>query len=95
MMTDISFDPTNRYLHTNVGRIKIVTETIESQVVLNNPESYGYGLGQDKSWITCNGQNVLWLPPNYRSSKCNVQGRMISIGTVSGLVWFIGFSQDI
>ncbi|KAK3953026.1 hypothetical protein QBC32DRAFT_128536, partial [Pseudoneurospora amorphoporcata] len=33
-ITDISFDPTNRYLLTNVGRIKIVTETTESQVVL-------------------------------------------------------------
>ncbi|KAH7636093.1 hypothetical protein B0T09DRAFT_330487 [Sordaria sp. MPI-SDFR-AT-0083] len=95
MMADISFDPTNCYLHTNVGRIKIVTETTESQVVLDNSESHGYGLGQDWSWITCNGQNVLWLPPNYRPSSCNVQGRMISIGCASGLVWFIGFSQDI
>ncbi|KAK3957075.1 hypothetical protein QBC32DRAFT_1799 [Pseudoneurospora amorphoporcata] len=95
MMTDISFDPTNRYLLTNVGRIKIVTETTESQVVLDNSEIYGYSLEQDKSWITCNGQNVLWLPPNYRSVCCNVQGRMISIGCASGLVWFIGFLQDI
>ncbi|KAK1776790.1 hypothetical protein QBC45DRAFT_204092 [Copromyces sp. CBS 386.78] len=95
IMTDISFDPTNRYLHTNVGRIKIVTETTESQVVLDNSESHNYGLGQDWSWITCNGQNVLWLPPNYRPSSCNVQGRMISIGCASGLVWVIGFSQDI
>ncbi|WPJ62804.1 hypothetical protein SMAC4_13599 [Sordaria macrospora] len=95
MITDISFDPTNRYLHTNVGRMKIVTETTESQVVLDNSESHGYGLGQNWSWITCNGQNVLWLPPNYRSFSCNVQGRMISIGCASGLVWVIGFSQDI
>ncbi|KAK3946807.1 hypothetical protein QBC32DRAFT_387713 [Pseudoneurospora amorphoporcata] len=95
MTTDISFDPTNRYLRTNVGRIKIATKTTESQVVLDNLESHGYGLGPDRSWITCNGQNVLWLPPNYRPSSCNLQGQMISIGCVSGLVWFIGFSQDI
>ncbi|EGO54028.1 hypothetical protein NEUTE1DRAFT_124378 [Neurospora tetrasperma FGSC 2508] len=86
MTTDISFDPTNHYLRTNVGRIKIDTETTESQVVLDNPESYSYGLGQDWSWITCNGQNVLWLPPNYRPSSCDLQGRMISIGSISGLV---------
>ncbi|WPJ64533.1 hypothetical protein SMAC4_13811 [Sordaria macrospora] len=91
----ISFDYTNRYLRTSVGHIKIDTETTESQVVLDNPESHSYGLGLDRSWITCNGQNVLWLPPNYRPSKCDVQGRMISIGSVLGLVWFIGFSQDI
>ncbi|KAK3946936.1 hypothetical protein QBC32DRAFT_112172 [Pseudoneurospora amorphoporcata] len=95
LMTDISFDHTNRYLRTNVGRIKIDTETIESQVILDNPKSHGYGLEQDSSWITCNGQNVLWLPPNYRPSICDLQGRMISIGSVSGLIWFISFSQDI
>ncbi|WPJ67032.1 hypothetical protein SMAC4_14111 [Sordaria macrospora] len=95
MMTYISFDYTNRYLLTNVGRINIVTETTESQVLLDNQDSYSYGLGQEGSWITCNGQNVLWLPPNYRPFHFDVQKRMISIGTMSGLVWFIGFSQDI
>ncbi|KAK1776003.1 hypothetical protein QBC45DRAFT_420692 [Copromyces sp. CBS 386.78] len=44
-ITHISFDDTNRCLRTNVGRIKIVTETTESQVVLDNLESYNYSLG--------------------------------------------------
>ncbi|WPJ63259.1 hypothetical protein SMAC4_13631 [Sordaria macrospora] len=91
-ITDISFDPTNRYLRTNVGHIKTVTETTESQVVLDNSESHSYNLGQDKSWITCNGQNVLWLPPNYRPSRCYVQGQMISFICASGQIWFISFS---
>ncbi|KAH7634864.1 hypothetical protein B0T09DRAFT_276202 [Sordaria sp. MPI-SDFR-AT-0083] len=56
-ITDISFDPTNHYLRTNIGHIKTVTETTESQVVLDNSKSHSYNLGQDKSWITCNGQN--------------------------------------
>ncbi|KAH7632717.1 hypothetical protein B0T09DRAFT_300060 [Sordaria sp. MPI-SDFR-AT-0083] len=89
-ITDISFDPTNRYLHTNVGHINIVTETTESQVVLDDSESHSYNLGQDKSWITCNGQNVLWLPPNYRPDECYVQGQMISFICESGQIWFIG-----
>ncbi|KAH7628106.1 hypothetical protein B0T09DRAFT_290044 [Sordaria sp. MPI-SDFR-AT-0083] len=94
-ITEISFDPTNRYLRTKVGHIKIVTETTERQVVLDNSESHSYNLGQDKSWITCNGQNVLWLPPNYRPSWCYVQGQMISFICASGQIWFIGVSQDI
>ncbi|WPJ60807.1 hypothetical protein SMAC4_13298 [Sordaria macrospora] len=89
-ITDISFDPTNRDLHTNVGHINIVTETTESQVVLDDLESHSYNLGQDKSWITCNGQNVLWLPPNYRPDECYVQGQMISFICESGQIWFIG-----
>ncbi|WPJ66902.1 hypothetical protein SMAC4_14095 [Sordaria macrospora] len=94
-ITDISFDPTNRYLRTNVGHIKIVTETTERQVVLDNSESHSYNLGQDKSWITCNGQNVLWLPPSYRPDKYYVQGQMISFICASGQIWFIGVSQGI
>ncbi|WPJ63473.1 hypothetical protein SMAC4_13645 [Sordaria macrospora] len=94
-ITDISFDPTNRYLRTNVGHINIVTETTERQVVLDNSESHSYNLGQDKSWITCNGQNVLWLPPNYRPSWCYVQEQMISFICASGQIWFISVSQDI
>ncbi|WPJ66488.1 hypothetical protein SMAC4_14051 [Sordaria macrospora] len=95
LITDISFDPTSRYLVTNVERINIVTETTKSQVVLEIPESHGYALGEDMSWITCNGQDVLWLPPNYRPSSCHVQGQMISFICTSGLIWFIGVSQDI
>ena len=95
LITDISFDPTNRYLLTNIGRINIVTETTESQVVLEISESHGYGLGEDRSWITCNGQNVLWLPPNYRPDRCHVQGQMISFIGASGQIWFLSVSQDI
>ncbi|WPJ60419.1 hypothetical protein SMAC4_13266 [Sordaria macrospora] len=95
LITDISFDPTSRYLVTNIGRINIVTETTKSQVVLEIPESHGYAMGEDRSWITCNGQNVLWLPPNYRPSSCYVQGQMICFICKSGLIWFIGVSQDI
>ncbi|WPJ63730.1 hypothetical protein SMAC4_13672 [Sordaria macrospora] len=95
LITDISFDPTSRYLLTNIGRINMVTETTESQVVLEIPESHGYGLGEDRPWITCNSQNVLWLPPNYRPSSCYVRGQTISFICASGLIWFIGVSQDI
>ncbi|KAK3360107.1 HET-R [Lasiosphaeria hispida] len=54
-----------------------------------------YSLGQDKSWITCNGKNILWLPPEYRPSCSAVQGRMVSIGCSSGRVLTIGFSRNV
>ena len=62
---------------------------------LDDPGRHGYGLGLDESWITCNNRNVLWLPPDYRPSCSAVQGRMISIGCVSGRVFTIGFSRDL
>ncbi|KAA8628623.1 hypothetical protein SMACR_09419 [Sordaria macrospora] len=91
----ISFDHTNRYLLTNVGRIDIATLTAESQVVFDNPERHGYNLGSNGSWITCNGQNVLWLPPERRAFCSVFQERIIFIGSATGQVSFIGFSRDI
>ncbi|KAH8750221.1 hypothetical protein F5883DRAFT_227674 [Diaporthe sp. PMI_573] len=62
---------------------------------LDDPGRHGYGLGQDQTWIICNGRRVLWLPPEYRPSCSAVQGRMISIGCKSGRVFTIGFSRDV
>ncbi|KAK4658853.1 hypothetical protein QC762_0002790 [Podospora pseudocomata] len=57
--------------------------------------AHGYRLGSDKTWVTCNGQNVLWLPPEYRPTCSVIQGRMVAIGCSSGRVFTIGFSRDI
>jgi len=62
---------------------------------LDDLGGYSYSLGEDETWILCNGQNVLWLPPEYRPSCSAVQGRMISIGCSSGQVLTIGFSRDV
>ena len=37
-----------------------------------------YGLTGDRSWITWNNNNILWLPIGYRSSCSTVQGGTIS-----------------
>ncbi|KAL4761092.1 uncharacterized protein BDW70DRAFT_168156 [Aspergillus foveolatus] len=74
----IQFDRTMSYLITNVGRIKLDArvkspKAFASSQVLDqspaqghNPRRHGYGLSGDLSWITWNGDNVLWLPPGYR-----------------------------
>ncbi|KAK0747323.1 WD40-repeat-containing domain protein [Apiosordaria backusii] len=61
----------------------------------NGPERHGYRLGKDKTWILCNGRNVLWLPPEYRPSRFAVQGRMVAISCISGRTFTVGFSRDI
>ncbi|EPE06576.1 wd-repeat protein [Ophiostoma piceae UAMH 11346] len=43
---------------------------------LQDRKRHGYGLNPDRSWITYNGQNVLWLPPEYRAWKSGVSGRI-------------------
>jgi WD40 repeat protein len=94
-ITHISFDYADDYLLTNIGRIKMARAPTESSIRLDDPEGHGYRLGQDRAWIACNGQNVLWLPTEYRPGRSAVQGRMISIGCISGRVYFIGFSRDV
>ena len=89
------FDHTGRYLITDAERIELATATTENIIWLDDLVKQGYGLGQDKSWITCNGKNVLWLPPEYRPSCSAVQVRMISIGCSSGRVFTTGFSRDV
>ncbi|KAM7210635.1 hypothetical protein V8F06_013974, partial [Rhypophila decipiens] len=46
------------------------------------------------SWITCNGQNMLWLPHEYRSTCRAVLGQKTLIGCSSGRIFIITFSQD-
>jgi WD40 repeat protein len=91
----ISFDRTNGYIFTDIGYIKIATATVEDPTEPHDTESQSYSFGQDRSWITCNDQNVLWLPSEYRPGCVAFKGRMISIGCLSGRVFIIGFSRDV
>ncbi|KAK4248937.1 hypothetical protein C7999DRAFT_30627 [Corynascus novoguineensis] len=94
-ITRLSFDHTNRYIFTDTGYINIGTAAVEDSTKPHDPERQAYGLGQDRSWITCNGQNVLWLPSGYRPGCVTLKKRIISVGCSSGRVFVIGFSRDI
>ncbi|CAI7609051.1 unnamed protein product [Penicillium glandicola] len=55
-----------------------------------------YGLSKDKSWITQNGQELLWLPPEFRPAhsprSIRIAGKTIAIGTeTSGRVSILTF----
>jgi hypothetical protein len=43
------------------------------------PRFRGCGLNPNKSWITWNGNNVLWLPPDYRPSASAASAILPSI----------------
>jgi uncharacterized protein YukE len=70
----------HRYLLTDLERIQMAIAIPESSINLDKLERHGYSLGRDKSWITCNGQHVLWLPSDARPGCFAIQGQMISIG---------------
>ncbi|PKX90474.1 NACHT and WD40 domain protein [Aspergillus novofumigatus IBT 16806] len=54
---------------------------------------YGYGL-PDRPWITRDGQDFIWLPPEFRPECSAVQGDTVAIGCRSGQVLIFGFAPD-
>jgi WD40 repeat protein len=42
-------------------------------------------------WVTVNGQETLWLPPDYRPSRMAVYNSIIAIGCPSGRIFFLYF----
>ncbi|KAL2196033.1 hypothetical protein P885DRAFT_8671, partial [Corynascus similis CBS 632.67] len=56
------------------------------------PKFVGYGLSNNSTWITYQGENLIWLPPEHRPSSCAVSGTTVSIGCSSGRVLIFNFS---
>ncbi|OAP64881.1 hypothetical protein AYL99_00853 [Fonsecaea erecta] len=87
----ISFDITGSYLHTNIGIVTIdvssATGMTPDKMEHQNPQYEGVGLGLNGDWITCNSQNIIWLPSEYRPQSSAVSGRTMAIGAGSGKVW--------
>lgn len=99
----LSFDPSGCYLSTARGCIALNEPSRCVQSEAKVPRICGYGLSEDNSWITWNGNNALWLPPDYRplvsaissstsSSTSLSAGSMVALGCLSGRVLSIGFS---
>jgi WD40 repeat protein len=93
---DMSFNAANSNLLTDKGTI---SWSISSNIplaanALETPRYHGYGVSADQTWITWNGQNVLWLPSEHRPSCSAVASNTIIIGCPSGRILTIKFSFD-
>ena len=58
------------------------------------PSWVGLGFSNDNSWITWDGQNILWLPSAYRPVVSAITQQKVAIGCGSGRVLLIGFSDS-
>jgi WD40 repeat protein len=94
---NISFDITGSCLHTDIGIVAVDTSSASSimpdKVEHQNPRYQGVGLSPNKEWITCNSENVIWLPSEYRPSCSAVSGSTIGIGVGSGKVWMCNLQR--
>jgi WD40 repeat protein len=64
------FDVESPYILTQCGSIhldKLIAQANDLQSAHDYQRlTEGYGLTYDGSWVTWNGQNIIWLPPGYR-----------------------------
>jgi WD40 repeat protein len=55
------------------------------------PVYQGAAISLNRTWVSNNAQNMVWLPTEYRPGSTAVSGRCVGIGTGSGKVWFCHF----
>ncbi|KAL7796140.1 hypothetical protein V8C37DRAFT_23337 [Trichoderma ceciliae] len=79
------FKPDHSQLLTNVGAFATVGTNYDFCAT-------GYGFSRDRCWITWNGNNLLWLPVEYRPSCSAVSKSTVAVGCHSGRVLVIAFS---
>ncbi|KAK3934862.1 hypothetical protein QBC46DRAFT_425470 [Diplogelasinospora grovesii] len=90
------WDPaTGRYVSTiEIGTLVVSTVFGPASTDRSSPIAVGYGLSSNGTWITYQGENLLWLPPEYRPSSSAISGRAVSIGCSSGRVLIFTFSDS-
>jgi WD40 repeat protein len=87
---DLSFNPTGSRLYTDEGTIDIQSLEASSRTDFAEsmrPVYVGTGFSSDGIWIQHAGNNVLWVPSEYRPSHSSVCGTMVGVGVGSGRVW--------
>jgi WD40 repeat protein len=86
--SSLSFSTDDQYLNTNKG---LLTLNPESSNVPNQEQSR-QAIFVEEERVTQDGQNILWLPPDYRATCCAVCNNMLVLGHASGQVTFLEFT---
>ncbi|KAH8705549.1 putative WD-repeat protein [Talaromyces proteolyticus] len=88
--TDLTFSRHSPQLFTNLGSIN-VHPWYSTDTVKNVPEANFEVFLQDNQWITINGENVLWLPPEWRPVCSAFRNGTLALGHESGRVSLMRF----
>jgi WD40 repeat protein len=89
---------------TDDASLQVGDATIDlSELSTSTPEASGVpfpiledhvlALSKDVAWITCNQQNQVWLPADYRAACYAVAGTRIAIGTPKGDIYMFRFDH--
>ncbi|EYE91369.1 uncharacterized protein EURHEDRAFT_518395 [Aspergillus ruber CBS 135680] len=64
-----------------------------TQKMCETPQHHTFGLNTDGTWIARNGQNVIWLPSEYRPRSFALTSSTMVIGCTSGRVLILDISN--
>jgi WD40 repeat protein len=103
----LSFEHSSRRLLTDVGIFEVgqpsqrPTASSGSVSTVTLPKNkgsdgcrIGLGINPDKSWITLDGKQLLWLPAEYRPVFSAISGSTVALGCGSGQVVILQFSLN-
>jgi hypothetical protein len=92
-----SYESNLGILYTSLGTFDlrpVATSTVSGSASADrsrSPIPLGYGLGSKGTCITYQGENVLWLPTEYRPSGVAVSGTAVAVGCTMGRVLIFRF----
>ncbi|KAF5139370.1 Vegetative incompatibility protein HET-E-1 [Metarhizium anisopliae] len=86
-VTAMAFSPDGRYLRTNYGSLRLSSSSLSEQCSDKNLSDHA--LHVKKEWITLDGAESLWLPPDYRATAVALYGNKIVLGHLSGGLTFL------
>lgn len=88
-------DTATSCLCTESGILPWQPNTRNNPGICRTPQYPTYELNADGTWVTCNGKNVLWLPPDYRRScpAATSSDMVMAIGVRIGWVLILNFSH--
>ncbi|KAL4800844.1 WD40-repeat-containing domain protein [Aspergillus venezuelensis] len=80
IITGLSFSTDDRYVTTSAGNVYLGnTAKYDKAETPSKPRIRG--LFVKNSWVTLDGRNHLWLPPEYRAKETSVHGNTVAIVT--------------
>jgi WD40 repeat protein len=88
--TALSFSTLGQYLKTDKG----VLDVNSLEFSPDSSEKVRV-LFVSNDWVTEEGENILWLPPDYRATCVAIRNGMVVLGHSSGGISFLEFEQGL
>jgi hypothetical protein len=90
-ISNLLFSDDCRYLKTDKALLSLDSGSFGTSF---HPDQPIYAVSINDEWVKRNGQNLLWFPPDYRSSCLTVLNNMLVLGHTSGHVTFLEFASS-